>query len=266
LFRYNSEKEAPIQTVIEKLKYSIENSNKPVYIKITGGEPFIYQELLDALLYVCEEYKPKIYKIGIGTNGSIEIPKFFERVTTKTHIFLSRHSISTLPRPKELMKFKNDRIDFRHNCNLIKGGVDSVEKIEEYIRAYADIDYFCFRELSKVNIDLNLLYGKEIYDYIEYYENNVVLVSDLKFNDRFTPSRLTGNYYDVNRWYWYDCDGRKVSVKFRTIDEGRLIEYNNNFSGIDEYVIHPDGTLTGCWDKNLKEVISCQADHIYRDR
>ena len=46
----------------------------------------------------------------------------------------------------------------------------------------------------------------------------------------------------------------KISVKLRAINEQKLIEYNQQNKGIDEYVIHPDGTLTGCWDKDLKQI------------
>jgi hypothetical protein len=28
-----------------------------------------------------------------------------------------------------------------------------------------------------------------------------------------------------------------------------LIKFNDSTKDIDEYVVHPDGTLTGCWDK-----------------
>ncbi|MFH1978776.1 MAG: hypothetical protein ABII97_00060, partial [Patescibacteria group bacterium] len=231
-----------------------------VYIKITGGEPFIRPDLLEAVVDFSNAYKDRIYKTGIGSNGSIPVPDFFSRLKIRTHIFLSRHDLEdTLPTPSDLAKFENELIDFRLNCNLIKGGVDSVEQIERYIqeRVKQGITHFCFRELSKVDIDVNLMYPKQIYEYIEYYKSNLVPVAKitdaLENNPRFTLSRVTGNYYDINKWYWYTLPGcEPVSVKFRTIDETRLIEYNQVTDGVDEYVIHPDGTLTGCWDKDMK--------------
>ena len=266
LFKFNKEKEAPINEIIDKLEYSILDSNRPVYIKITGGEPFIRPNLLKAIFSLCRKHHDKIYKVGIGTNGSIQLRKFFNDVTTRTHIFLSRHNMNdNLLKPVELARnVNNPLIDFRINCNLIKGAIDSPQKIQEYIEnktASYGITNFCFRELSKVDIDKNQIYPKQIYDYIKYYGTHLVPVHKIekqleKFS-RFSKSRITGNYYDTNNWYWYDNGSNKhISVKFRTIDETRLIDFNaENPNEVDEYVIHPDGTLTGCWDKDLKIIM-----------
>jgi len=105
------------------------------------------------------------------------------------------------------------------------------------------------------------MYPPQIYDYMDYYDKHLIRAADIEKeleNDTdFTFSRNAGNYYDRNHWYWYDLLGAgkvKLSVKFRTIDESKLIEFNKSVSPdtIDEYVIHPDGTLTGCWDKDMK--------------
>ena len=49
-----------------------------------------------------------------------------------------------------------------------------------------------------------------------------------------------------------------------TIDETRLIDFNTgNPDEIDEYVIHPDRALTGCWDKDPKIIMkgsTCYAE------
>lgn len=266
LFRFNKEVEAPIDEYIQKLEYAILDSPKKVYIKITGGEPFIKTALLKEIFKVANKYHDKVYKIGIGSNGSIQLPKFFNDVNIKTHIFLSRHNVKDkLPLPSDLAKnISNPMIDFRTNCNLIKGGVDSVEKIEQYVKdryLSSGITHFCFRELSKVEINSNLIYPKQIHDYIEYYDNHLILVSDIetqiKTIPQFRRSRTTGNYYDINKWYWYEYNNNKVSIKFRTIDETKLISFNKDVDPdrVDEYVVHPDGTLTGCWDKELKLIV-----------
>lgn len=262
LFHFNREIEAPLVDVIDRLKYSIEDSSRKVYIKITGGEPFLRPDLLQRVFEVAAIYRSKVYKIGIGTNGSFPLPAFFNDVDVKTHIFLSRHDVEDgLPAPRDLLgNIRNSLIDFRLNCNLIKGRVDSLAKIKRYIdaRQSQGITHFCFRELSRVNIDANSMYPPQIYDYVEYYKDHLVPYSDIRMelvqDGDFRESRRTGNYYDANFWYWYNYGARKLSVKFRAIDEARLIEFNTEIEpdGVDEYVIHPDGTLTGCWDKELK--------------
>jgi organic radical activating enzyme len=265
LFRFKKEEECSIDTILKKLTYSILDSPKKVYIKITGGEPFLRPVLLRAVFDTCEQYKDKIYKIGIGTNGSLPIPSFFKDITIPTYIFLSRHAmIDKLPTPQKLFYGNNNKsISFRINCNMIKGEIDSLNKIKLYIKQKVEtygVTHFCFRELSKVNIDATSMYPKHVYDYIEYYTENLITFSTIKqqlnADFQFEETRVNGNYYDTNRWYWYYDNGQKISVKFRSIDEKRLLEFNdNNPDVIDEYVIHPDGTLTGCWDKDRKIII-----------
>ena len=266
LFRYNEEKEAAIDEMMHRIEYSIRDSKRKVYIKITGGEPFLKIGLLKAIFKLSEKYHDKVYKIGIGTNGSMPLPTFFNNTSIRTHIFLSRHHIKDiLPTPLELgYAVDNELIDFRANCNLISGLVDNVSKIEEYISekySSTGIDHFCFRELSAIGLDTNSMYPQYVHDYIDYYNKHVIFLSDIEqqlANDkRFRCSRTTGNYYDINRWYWYTYGNKKISVKFRSINEIKLIDYNKNIDPdkVDEYVVHPDGTLTGCWDKDLKIIM-----------
>lgn len=272
LFKYNIEEEAPINEIIHRLEYSIKDSQRKVYIKITGGEPFLTADLLRAIFDLSKKYQNKIYKIGIGTNGSIRLPYFFNDVTIKTHIFLSRHNWDEqLPTPKDLLgNIDNELIDFRVNCNLIKGGIDNIDKIKRYIKnsLAMEVDHICFRELSKVEVDFNAIYPEQIYDYISYYKEHVIYIKDIEHEIKSDPefshiTRKTGNYYDLNNWYWFTSANRKVSVKFRSIDEVKLIEYNKNINPdeVDEYVIHPDGTLTGCWDKESKIIMKGGSYH-----
>ena len=256
LFKFNHEKECTISKVIDQLIYSIKNSPKKVYIKITGGEPFLKIRLLKRILDVCEKYKNKIFAIGIGTNGTIKIPKFFNNTNIRIDIFFSRHSINNLDTKKLYTKINNHKITYRFNCNLIRGKIDSLRKIKQYLEKVRKINNFsvCFRELNKISLEKNLLYPDYVYDYEKYYAKNIVIVKDLlseiKRDKDFVITKINGNYYDENVWMTYK---NTTWVKFRIIDEVKLIEYNDNYPHvIDEYVIHPDGTLTGCWDKERK--------------
>jgi len=259
LFRFNEEAETNISDYIKKLEYAINDSKKKVYIKITGGEPFIYPELLNKILKTANKHKDKIYKIGIGSNGSIPVPNFFNNIDIRTHIFLSRHDLQKqLPTVNDLsVNLSNPVVDFRVNCNLIKGEIDNVGIIKHFIEMRKDeFTHFCFRELNSVDVDVNLFYPEQIYDYIRYYKAHLIKLGDIereiKKDPDFVFSRNTGNAYDTNHWYWYKD---KISVKFRAINEVELIRFNDSTDGIDEYVVHPDGTLTGCWDKDRKIIM-----------
>ena len=265
LFKFNKEEEAATSEIVDKLEYAIVSSKKRVYIKITGGEPFLKKSLLKAIFDLAAKYKEKVYKIGIGTNGSLILPEFFNDVVNKTHIFLSRHEIyDGLPTPKDLSIniLNNPLIKFRINCNMVKGGVDSIGSIRQYINvkfSSLGITDYCFRELNKVAIDKNNIYPTQIYDYILYYKQNHIDLTEIekqaKIDLQLEKIKYNGNYYDKNYLYKFHYGaGIKLNIKFRSIDERRLIDYNTkvNPDEVDEFVLHPDGTLTGCWDKDLK--------------
>ncbi len=267
LFKFNKERECSVRGMLERLEYAILDSKKKVYIKITGGEPFLRPKLLKGIFEVASRRKYRVHAVGIGTNGSIHLPAWFQDVDVPTNIFLSRHEIADdLPTASQLRgNIDNPNIHFRLNCNLIRGHVDTLRKIELYILyriKHSIIESVCFRELSKVSLDRNSMYPPQIYDYEEYYKKNIVPIQDIIDTVNMTEkpifqwSRIRGNAYDRNYWAWYTIiygnGPKKISVKFRQIDEAQLIQYNMENEGIDEYVIHPDGTLTGCWDKDIK--------------
>lgn len=262
LFKHNKEEEASIVHMLSQLAYSIDGSDKPAYLKITGGEPFLCPDLLRAVFALCRLEKESIYKVGIGTNGSIPLPDYFRLLETPINIFLSRHTYpDELPSVYDLKRdLYAPSVQFRINCNLIRGQVDTLDKMKEHMRYHAvksGVDQFTFRELNHVTLEDNLFYPRQIYGYVDYYQKHLVPVAQIEEemarDPEFELSRITGNAYDTNRWYWWNRpDAPRVSVKFRIIDEQKLVNYNRVTEGVDEYVIHPDGTLTGCWDKDLK--------------
>ena len=125
----------------------------------------------------------------------------------------------------------------------------------------SNIDTICFRELNKISLNNNSMYSKEIYQYKEYYNKNKISLNKIlkillkRKNWKFIY--CNGNEYDKNFWFLHN----NMKIKFRTIDEKHLVDYNKNNKEIDEYVLHPDGTLTGCWDKDLK-LIKKGGDHM----
>lgn len=256
LFRFNKEKECDIKKYLLNLEYCIKESKDRIYIKITGGEPFIYPTLLKEIFLLANKYKDKIYRIGVGTNGSIIFPDFLNDVNIKTHIYVSRHNMDDLSIGWLTRDINNPNIDYRFNCNLIKGGVDNIDKINKYIHlAYINkVKFITFRELNNIYLDNNENYDSNILDYKKYYINNKVSIKDIKLPNNFKLSKVDGNPYDTNYWYWYKSPDlpKKTSVKFRVIDEKKLTVYNKIFKGVDEYTIHPSGRVTGCWDKDTK--------------
>jgi len=109
-------------------------------VHITGGEPTLE---LEAIKQICEIAKQEfgLCKTSINTNGTnLESLNDIEELN---NIALSRHGITDkenqeifksdlVPTLKQIDKFK-DKKKLHLSCNLIKGHVDSEEKIQQYL-------------------------------------------------------------------------------------------------------------------------------------
>ncbi|MCK5016174.1 MAG: hypothetical protein KAS32_03800 [Candidatus Peribacteraceae bacterium] len=261
LFKFNDEifKDAPIKKMVDKIHEVMKSTDEQVYVKITGGEPLLKTELLKSIFQTLEEYKDKVYNVGIGSNGTIKIPDFVINSVLPSDVFFSRHDFisnedSVL---QDSVSKQSKKYYTRLNCNLIKGGIDDLFKIKRYIESAkaCGVKSICFRELNSIALDEQSIYPKQVYQYGEYYSKNVIHLNDIlkeidyEFNSDFKVKSINGNEYDTNYNFIYDS----MWVKFRSIKEDVLVKYNReNPNTIDEYVLHSDGLLTGCWDRNQK--------------
>lgn len=254
LLRYNKIKETTDVQFCKKL-YKILHTNPDLTfaVKITGGEPFLRPERVRKLLYVCNEFG-NIRDIGIGTNGTKPILDWVNVSHHPLHLYISRHDTGREWGLPPSVYIDNPLVDLRFNCNLFKGGVDSLDKILDYL-AWAralGIRVVCFRELNKISIDNRSMYEQFIYDYIKWYKQNIVKLDDIleQLPKTFTPKYIKSNGYDTNYVYAYG----DMKVIFRVIDEVSRIKKMMKRTGIGEFVIHPDGLVTGCWDRDLKRL------------
>jgi organic radical activating enzyme len=235
---------------IKKITKILKLEKKQVHLKITGGEPLLKVNLIIKILKLSNIYE-NIMEIGIGTNGTIIIPDTFNIVKHPLMIYFSRHTINNNIEISNICKnIHNPLIQIRLNCNLIKGYVDDEIGILKYLdwAKKQNIEYVCFRELNSLDIDTTNMYPHYIYDYDKYYKKNIISIEI-----RHTISKLIYNFsivrpHDENHFYTYN--GMKIS--FRIVKEHKIREYNLKNKDIDEYVIHPDGLITGCWDRELK--------------
>lgn len=252
--------------ILGNLEKILNKTKERLSIKITGGEPFLKIGLLNKIVKLCNNHKNRNYikNIGIGTNGTIPLPNEFNKTSIKINIYLSRHNIGQEEMEKEFhhkilslddlsKNISNPLITFNYSCNLIKGGIDSINKIIDYINLCDDrVNQIVFRELNHLGVDNKSTYEDYVYDYIKYYSKHIVPLSkilpQINKNPHFKPFMKEGNYYDENYIFIY----KKKLIKFRKIDEQKLVEYNKKHKDVDEYTIHPDGYVSGCWNKDKK--------------
>lgn len=118
-------------------------------IHITGGEPSInINELIDVIESLRSEYKDS--RINVNTNG-IHLKELVE-LDSLNNVALSRHAISdednreifgtsSVPSTLELSQIKNKQ-KIHLSCNLIKGYIDSAEKVRDYLEFSSKLGIF----------------------------------------------------------------------------------------------------------------------------
>lgn len=253
LLKENDCKECKITRFLARIDQVLFNNKGVKFkVKITGGEPFLFEDIGVIIKHL--DSFDNIEYIGIGTNGSIEnisIPKIKHRII----IYESRHK----PDYRQIINYDNSEI--RLSCTMSKGKVDNVYRIKDYIQRTIDqnnyVNFLCFRELNKIDFKLCTLYSDKIYDYIKYYKNNIVRIKDIlkqmnKDNDFGFIKKCINPA--IQRYYYQHMRTGKI-IMFKKTDEKALKRYNKRLKikgEIDEFVLHPDGLLTASWGRERK--------------
>lgn len=227
---------------LEKLKNTIlklkEKFDIPI-IHITGGEPTLNIEKFKKIVDTIKSIDKTVY-ISVNTNG-INLNELIG--INIDNIALSRHAISNednfkifgtnnIATDKDIEKFPKNRLHL--SCNLIKGYIDSENKLIDYLNKYGNIGVYDFGFVSLMKVNE---YCKKTY------------VNDKIFNN----FKSTRHYKNIDneelkcecRNYLYTTNqGKLVSFYKRAVIQSNLSEtsylvYENNklrngFSG--EYI------------------------------
>lgn len=133
----------------------------------------------------------------------------------------------------------------RMSCLLLKSGINTKEKMIEYMRFYQSlgIDNVIFREL--MDFDEESMNNDEK---VKYCIENKVKLNDIWKNidddKRFTPLRqLIGYYYYVEVYKFEDIDMCSEGANLVKIYD----EKEKHKDVVYEMVIHPNGNLNGSW-------------------
>lgn len=219
-----------------KLYYALNEINKQVRINkvsFTGGEPTIEWELLNKCLKMVKNINSNIFTV-INSNGFAMNKIDFEHLNS---FAMSRHGIASANDSIFKCNVRNDEYlsnldesikDKIHlSCNLIKGHIDSNEKMYEYITHYSKLGFHDFGFVTLMGVN-------------EYCKQNIVDFKKLDltamkntiractFNDRnacFCANYIThDDNGELNRWYArHYCDSTKAeSVLVFDIDHLKI--------------------------------------------
>lgn len=187
-------------------------------ITITGGEPTLCRDRLLNTMRMCRERgfecrtfsstginmmdeskgEPICKKmVDEGFVHNINISRMCIDDAQNDQIFGNRN-IGNDELEKLAFFFKNNGAEMRLSCNLQKGVVDSMEKIEEYIRFYRarGIDTFIFRELVgdfDYAVKLDDIFNADKFRYLETVDRYFYKI------DVYEYDGLTAKHYTDNK-------------------------------------------------------------------
>ena len=217
-------------------------------VSVTGGEPLLFRKFKD-LCNVLRKHDIKF--LTMNTNA-----KYLEsRIELVDGLFdfvdISRHAISDrrnneifgtdMPTLEDLKKIKSKLKYTKMRLQCVLCDVNSIEDVLQLIESYSFADDLSFRKLMKLGENTGIKYDdkEELYNQIlEYAFNHFELVE-----------QTIQDYYVYEIWKYNDV---LITFSYSNMKMLSAVEKIEDDAVCREFIIHPDGTIAGSWDKNMK--------------
>lgn len=220
-------------------------------VSVTGGEPLLYkgfERLCDVL------YSYSIPFLTLNTNASF-LEQNLNLVDGLFHVVdISRHAIVDIENNEvfgsqmislndlKRIKDKLNCTDMRIQCVMDK--VNSVEKMLKFIDAFSFADDISFRKLMKLGDEYGVSYENDdsvyekvlehAYDHWEFWEQTIQ------------------DYYVYECWNTGKTD---ITFSYSNMKMLREVEGKEPKEICREFIIHPNGVVSGSWNPNEKVIL-----------
>ena len=219
-------------------------------VSVTGGEPLLFEKFTK----LCEVLgKHDIKFLTINTNGKYlenhikEIDGLFDFVD------ISRHAISDkknneifgtcMPSLVDLERIKGKLLKTKMRLQCVLCDANTIEDVLNMIDAYSFADDLSFRKLMKLSEKSGIKYDEkeELYSKIlEYAYNHFEFIE-----------QTIQDYYVYEIWKYKDT---LITFSYSNMKMLSEIEKTEDDSVCREFILHPDGTISGSWNKNMKVI------------
>lgn len=245
----------------ENSKHFLENLDKTLSelkragllysVSVTGGEPTLFKNF-DTLCEILSRHK--IPFLTMNTNGFwlekhiSKIDGLFDFVNISRHStddeknnLIFNTSVLSVTELKTL-KQKFSKTKMRIQC--VMSEVLTVEDMNNFISVYSFADDISFRRLMEVGEEYDLDYSIQKDDYIKCL--------DYAFNNWAFKEQTIQDYYVYEI---YNTGEKDVTFSYSNMSLLRKIEKKEDENFFREFILHPDGTLSGSWGKDNKILI-----------
>lgn len=247
----NSEREENAYKYVERVDLMLTEMEKAgiLYsVSVTGGEPLLFNKF-DALCEVLRKHDIKF--LTMNTNAKY-LYKHLDKIDGLfDFIDISRHAISDqrnneifgtdMPTLNELKTIKENLKYTKMRLQCVLCDVNSIDDVMAYIKAYSFADDISFRKLMKLDSRTGIVYDdkEELYNQIlEYAFNNFLFVE-----------QTVQDYYVYEIWR---CENTCITFSYSNMKMLSEVEKHEDDSVCREFIIHPDGVVSGSWNKGMK--------------
>lgn len=232
----------------DNMLYEMEQAGCLYSVSVTGGEPLVFQKF-EQLCYILKSHD--ISFLTINTNGK----KLLEKLEFIDGLFdfvdISRHSVSDIennsifqskmPSMKELKQIKNRMKKTKIRIQCVMDKVDTIENVLEFINAFSFADDISFRKLMKLPKE----YGVDYKAKDEEYQK----LLDYAYQNWGLKEQTIQDYYVYEIWNNGFTD---ITLSYSNMKMLRDVEKTEPKEVFREFIIHPDGTISGSWKKDCK--------------
>jgi MoaA/NifB/PqqE/SkfB family radical SAM enzyme len=222
--------------------------NSPYWITFTGGEPFLYKDIVEVFYWLNEYCKPVI--VNIPTNGQL-----YERILDSIWQILkmkrSKTQIIVNVSLDHYIAEKNDEI--RGIRGYFKQAVNTINALQEHkdltVGIHTVISKFNVNEISNISIQLNGLLNDPTHYITEIAEHRKELGT---MDVDITPSNE--DYYHAASWLDFTSKYQKKTLirAFRLNYYQNVVKWNNSkwhmpcYAGYASCQITPEGNVVPC--------------------
>jgi len=226
-------------------------------ISITGGEPTLFPDKLYHLLDIVGSFvggTDGIKFININTNGTnLNVPKDFDwlRINLSRHHYGVDQNKSIFgPNYKTLT---NDLIEGTNlQCVLMRGYIDSIKEMKEYMAAYSMGAGYSFRGLT--TLDNQKGYSSEALFTQERFIDIKPLLDEIAKDPEFEfIQQKIGDHYIYEIYKYKGKVFRVVYSNFAWLRKVEAEERNRNVWNSRATIIHPNAVYSG-WTYDLNRV------------
>lgn len=220
-------------------------------VSVTGGEPLMFDRF-DELCEVLKKHDIKF--LTMNTNGKLleqnlnKIDGLFDFVDISRHnADDSRNNLifnQSMPTIEDLRNIKSKLKHTRMRIQCVLCDINTIKDLEKFIDIFSFADDLSFRKLMKLSKDSGIEYD----DKAEFYHELLEYV----FSNFEFVEQTVQDYYVYEIWRHKDIN---ITFSYSNMEMLYKVENMEDDAVCREFIVHPDGTISGSWNKNKKIIL-----------